>query len=302
MRRRSPEDGPLPTSVIVSLKTVFSQPAKGSSGKPGKDKKEEVETLRFVQRYLRVQHTDLLFADAVILVEGTAERVLLPAFIERDHMGLSNKYLSILDVGGSHAHRLRPLLELLRLPTLIITDLDPVVPDVTGSGKSKKAPAKLNANQTSANPTLKNWIPGRESIDKLLTEVSAEEKRPKRIDGFAAIGVAYQIPVGKGASCASSLEDTLVLENVAWFAALPDTVVGPLRVMRKHASNRDGDLAARLHEALANNFEKGEFALDVFLRLDQQYGGQALLCPHYIREGLAWLACELDRVQAMGVS
>jgi predicted ATP-dependent endonuclease of OLD family len=300
-RRRSAEPGPLPTSVIVSLKTVFSQPGKGGADTP--DKLEE-DTLRFVQRYLRVQHNDLLFADAVILVEGTAERVLLPAFIERDHEGLANKYLSILEVGGSHAHRLRPLLELLRLPTLVITDLDPVAPAETKDGKKtwRKAPVQMNADQITANPTLKHWLPARQGIDELVTVVAAAEKRPARTDGFGAIGVAYQVPAVEGGPCGSSLEDSLVLENLDWFAGLPANVDGPLLAMHTQASELKGDIASRLHEKLAKNFDKGEFALDVFLRLDQRFGGQTLQCPRYIREGLEWLAAELDRVQAMGVS
>lgn len=301
VRRRSAEHGPLPTSVIVSLKSVFSRPSKGG---PGALDKPDEDTLRFVQRYLRVQHTDLLFADAAILVEGTAERVLLPAFIERDHGSLANKYLSILEVGGSHAHRLRPLLDLLRLPTLIITDLDPVEHRETEAGRttSGKAPVRLKAGQKTANPTLKGWIPRKQGIDELLTLVHAEEKRPKRTDGFGAIGVAYQVPEAEGGPCGSSLEDSLVLENLEWFDGLPDNVDGPLRIMRKLASQRSDDLAAHLHGALASNFDKGEFALDVFLRLNEKHGGQTLRCPHYIREGLEWLAAELDRVQAMGVS
>ena len=37
-------------------------------------------------------------------------------------------YLSILEIGGSHAHKLKPLIEALGVITLIITDLDPVDP------------------------------------------------------------------------------------------------------------------------------------------------------------------------------
>lgn len=113
--RRMPRDGdqPLPMSVVVSLAGLF-----------GTGDSAENDTLRFVQRYLRVQHNDLLFADAVLLVEGTAERVLVPAFIERDHEQLKSRYLSILEVGGSHAHRLRPLLDILGLPILLLTGFD----------------------------------------------------------------------------------------------------------------------------------------------------------------------------------
>ena len=53
------------------------------------------------------QHADLFFADAVILVEGSAERMLLPNFIMRDYARVNQGYITMLEVGGSHAHRLR---------------------------------------------------------------------------------------------------------------------------------------------------------------------------------------------------
>lgn len=101
---------PMPTTEVINLGQVF-----------GDDKK----TRQFAERYFRVQHTDLLFANAAIFVEGVAERMLVPLFMERDFKDLNSRYVSFLDIGGSHAHRLKPLVEKLRIPTVIITDVDP---------------------------------------------------------------------------------------------------------------------------------------------------------------------------------
>ncbi len=81
-------------------------------------------TQRFVTRYLKVTHCDLFFADAAILVEGPAERILVPQFVREQFPELNQRYLTLLEIGGSHAHRLRPLIEHLRLTTLIVTDID----------------------------------------------------------------------------------------------------------------------------------------------------------------------------------
>lgn len=56
----------VPVSTVVNLSQVFG---------------EGTETERFVTRHLRAQHADLFFADAAILVEGPAERMLIPNFI-----------------------------------------------------------------------------------------------------------------------------------------------------------------------------------------------------------------------------
>ncbi|MEN3752280.1 TOPRIM nucleotidyl transferase/hydrolase domain-containing protein [Mangrovibacter sp. SLW1] len=66
--------------------------------------------------------------------------MLLPLFIERDFATLNSRYLSFLDIGGSHAHRLRSLVERLRIPTVIITDIDPVE---ERPGKPKKMGIRL---------------------------------------------------------------------------------------------------------------------------------------------------------------
>ena len=66
----------------------------------------------------------MFFADAVILVEGPAERILIPHFIRQNFPHLTSCYISLLEIGGSHAHRLRPLIENLGLTSLIITDID----------------------------------------------------------------------------------------------------------------------------------------------------------------------------------
>ena len=97
----------VPTTTVVNLSEVF-----GSGN----------DTERFVTRYLKSTHCDLFFADAAIIVEGPAERMLVPHFIRHHFKKLSESYVSLLEIGGSHAHRLKPLIEHLGLTSLIITD------------------------------------------------------------------------------------------------------------------------------------------------------------------------------------
>src|SRR5574343_469632 len=79
VRRIAAAAGGMPSSDVIDLATAF-----------GTDK----ETRTFAERYFRVQHTDLLFADAAIFVEGAAERMLVPLFIERDFLDLDKRYIS----------------------------------------------------------------------------------------------------------------------------------------------------------------------------------------------------------------
>ncbi len=81
----------------------------------------------FLQRYLKLTHCDLFFSDAVILVEGNVERLLLPAMIESAAKRLRSSALTILEVGGAFAHRFQELIAFVGLTTLVITDLDSVM-------------------------------------------------------------------------------------------------------------------------------------------------------------------------------
>ena len=56
----------IPTSCVVNLENAFGA---------------DPDTKRFVTRYLRVTHCDLFFADAAVLIEGPAERILVPNFV-----------------------------------------------------------------------------------------------------------------------------------------------------------------------------------------------------------------------------
>lgn len=80
----------------------------------------------FLERYLKLTHCDLFFADAAILVEGNVERLLLPIMIQKVAKTLRSACLCILEVGGAFGHRFQSLIEFLGLTTLIITDIDSV--------------------------------------------------------------------------------------------------------------------------------------------------------------------------------
>src|SRR5699024_8961865 len=115
-------------------------------------------TQQFVTRYLRVQHADVFFADALILVEGAAERMLIPHFIKNGHPAVHHAYVTMFEIGGSHAHRLRPLIDALKIPTLVVTYLDPQL-------DNHSKPTDRAAKQKTGNPTLKKWFAYGDDID-----------------------------------------------------------------------------------------------------------------------------------------
>jgi len=269
----------VPVSTVINLSEVFG---------PGS------ETERFVTRYLRAQHADLFFADAAILVEGPAERMLVPNFIRAHYDELNQCYITLLEIGGSHAHRLKPLINHLGLLTLIITDLDTL-----GAGGASVQPSR-GVNQRTNNSTLKKWVPGIEDFDALM-DAKATAKT-LRVDGdlLFAVRAAYQTPLAVTAPGSAkpetaypyTFEDALAFENLALFSTLEGTgLVGKFR----DAITAGGSVTAigeRMYNALKNG-KKAEFALDV-LEIEKF---DDIVVPGYIAEGLQWLLKQLKKKQ-----
>lgn len=55
-----------------------------------------------LNKFLDVTRSDMLFADKVILVEGIAEKMLLPMFMEKVGCPYEDEHISIVEIGGKH--------------------------------------------------------------------------------------------------------------------------------------------------------------------------------------------------------
>ena len=270
----------VPVSTVINLSEVFG---------PGS------ETERFVTRYLRAQHADLFFADAAILVEGPAERMLVPNFIRAHYDELNQCYITLLEIGGSHAHRLKPLIDHLGLLTLIITDLD----TLDKAGGASVPPAK-GAGQKTNNATLKTWVPKLDDVDELMRADAATKTLHEDDDPLFAVRAAYQIPlgltspgiVGPEVAYPYTFEDALAFENLSFFAGLDGT--GLVRKFRDAIADGGGAAAigGKMYLALKNG-KKAEFALDVM----EVENFDTIVVPRYIAEGLEWLLAQLKKKQ-----
>lgn len=276
--RRLPacKENEIPVSTVINLSSVFG---------------ENDDTEKFVIRYLKATHCDLFFADAVILVEGPAERVLVPHLIRKHHPFLNQSYITLLEIGGSHAHRLKNLVTSLNLITLIITDLDPK--DVN-DGKVK--PSMKNKGFITSNTTLATWVPGVSGVDDLYN--LTEDKKEKRYNEFFSVYSAYQIPVladfkGKQEEfLPNTFEDSLVYNNLQFFSNLNGN--GLVKKFKSSISNcKNAEEFGRDSFTNLAKGNKAEFALDILY----DDNSDALNTPNYIKNGLNWLEEKIKHKQ-----
>ena len=254
----------------------------------------------FLERYLKLTHCDLFFADAAILVEGNVERLLMPQMIAKAAPGLQSCYLSVLEIGGAYAHKFRTLIEFLGITTLIITDLDSVYEAADGTqDRAGKTCLPQEQGAVTSNPVLANWLPGKNSIAELLA-VDAESKiLTPDATRKGAIRVAYPCVVkperkneqnnqNEQLDCAGrTFEVAFALENLDW-TQNEDNEDLRLRIKDSQSLNLE-DLAQDLHKKVhSSSFKKTDFALALLAK-----DPDAWRVPHYIAEGLKWLESEL---------
>lgn len=254
----------------------------------------EPENLKFLKRYLELTHCDLFFADAAILVEGTVERLLMPKMIKKETSELQSAYLTILELGGAYAHRFAELLDFIKLPTLVITDLD----SVDTSNKNSACRADKD-NAVTSNASIKSLLLDmKEKQTKGEKEVFHEKRKISSLIKLTSkdkicsdtcnryVTFQQEIPVPDYGSYAKMIprtfEEAFIYENISKVRA------GKINafVALERVPDFEVDYQKVYETVKAKEYKKVEFALQQ-INTDEEW-----ITPAYIVEGLKWL-CDL---------
>lgn len=281
-RRVLDGDNKLPISKVVNLSSTF-----------GTDK----ETQQFVTRYIRLTHYDIFFSDATILVEGPAEKILVPGFLSKT--GMDSHYISIIEVNGRHAHRFRNLIERIGIAALVVTDID-ATETILGDGGKESHTAVVTAKgkgYNTGNPSILDWLPEKRKIDDLL-ELEGKEKLKGNVR------IAFQTPItvkwnkdedNETEICPYTFEDALIFTNLELFRTEELKKMGTITTVANllKKSNSANELQEKIFEKLEikGGFSKADFAISLLYNdniIDN------LIPPKYIQEGLDWMRTYLN--------
>ncbi|MCX4512898.1 AAA family ATPase [Streptomyces sp. NBC_01619] len=225
----------------------------------------------FLHKYLTLTRADLFFADKAILIEGTTERIFIPAAIaefderrqKKGGANLASQYVTIMEVGGAHAHIFYPFLDFLGLQTLVITDMDPAK---AGSSSQRLEACCVHEGTATTNEAIKKWF-GEVKLSPSDLLKNAEHCVP--VIGMR--GLAYQIPETTiDGPCGRTFEDAFILANPSKFG-LSNGQSKP---------TPQSELDAREE---AKKYKKSDFALTFAIE------EQGWKIPRYIERGLEWL-------------
>ena len=208
-----------------------------------------------LQRYIDVSRGEIFFARGVILVEGDAERFLVPAFAEALGMPLDMLGITVCSVSGTN---FTPYVKLLgphglNIPHVILTDRDP-----NGTGHPRVRRRLIN-----------------------VLQLREEDSSYNQLDADAVIARAK--PFGYFVN-SNTLEPELFIGGLA--EAMQEVIEEELNIGKGTRKDLQGwvDVPNTLNEnaliALIERVGKGRFAQALARHVDED------TCPEYIRQAL----------------
>lgn len=245
------------------------------------------ETFRFLKQYMSLHRCDIFFADKVILVEGTTERLLLPLMISKAAQNLNNEYLSIIEVGGAYTVKFKDLLKFINIKCLVITDLDSVDP-----ANNRSACPTDREDALTSNSTLLNWLPKKRVIEEL--------KKCQVVEKFDTnlIRVAYQSKEEGSDYVARSLEEAIIHCNMDFFKNEYDNEGEKAKVCDCFSLFKGRSLSDTPFELAPDNNQKTDFTFDLMV-FDEVGSKLEWRVPKYIRDGLEWLAGKDEAIASL---
>lgn len=261
---------------------------------------DDDDNIKFLKKYMTLSNCDIYFADKLILLEGAGERLLINNMIEKvsdnieieqvsNNIPLKSQYISFIEVGGAYAYVFIKFITFLEIPSLIITDLDPMKHIVVSEVEKTTKKCLCEEGEISSNSTINRWY--RKNVDNLDGFEIFQKKLPKNKDEIAfskiiemnesqklmdKIILAFQVKEPKTEYIGRSLEQAIIAAN-------------PKIYLANITNIKEKDI-----ENAFNKSSKMDFALE--LLMDKEKEGSPFKVPEYIKQGLEKLA-KIDYIE-----
>ncbi|MGG4462044.1 AAA family ATPase [Brevibacillus porteri] len=271
-------------SHVVNLRDDIIVPKNTKSiDKETENDKERENNLKFLKKHIKYKVSELFFSDAIIFVEGITEETLLKYYIDQTD-GLNKYYISVFNIDGAHGLVYHELINLLKVPALIITDLD-----IKRDEKEKEAFEQVT--------DLKDRVTTNKTIKKYNSDSDQLKELPKKIE-INNMYLAYQKNKIEG-YYATSFEEAFILTNFK-----NSIINGVLKKMKpeiyKEVLGKDTSLdnikenSYKLQIKLSKN--KSDFANELLYQYITEETQNVTIpsLPEYIKSGLTWLTKKLE--------
>jgi predicted ATP-dependent endonuclease of OLD family len=250
------------------------------------DKLEDKELAKFFDWFFEIGYSELIFADKAIFYEGDTERLFIRKLLTLEkYKKLKQQYIAYIQVGGAYAKNYEMLIKLLKIKSLIITDIDygkdeTLIDNIYKSQTTNATIKKFYNDKHKSNPctveNLYSWKDAKENIldDDLIYICFQTDK-----DGYAR--TLEEAMLGKYFSIDISHEYTIE----EWKKKREESKLKysiPVRINGVKVSEKD---KITLRDILnASSGSKTNFMYSVIMN---EYVD--IMEPDYIRGGLEWL-------------
>lgn len=252
------------------------------------DDESEFLLTNFFDWFFEIGYSELIFADKAILYEGDSERLYIRKLIKLPEFStLNDSYIAYIQVGGAYAHNYLPMLRMLKMKTLIITDLD-YDKEILSMDKVKAEDSK--STNATINHCYRLVYPNKEeNYFPTIKELYDFQVKEENILCDGRVYLAFQ----DEDSTARTLEEAM-LKKILGFNVFHMIKRSKWKKIRKDKNlifsipnnkkgEKDSEYSIRkIVEATSNN--KTDFMYSVILSENEEK-----MLPDYIKKGLLWL-------------
>ncbi|MGB0659550.1 MAG: ATP-dependent nuclease [Mangrovicoccus sp.] len=253
-----------PLRSVVLLKDVGGAGTKGYAAEAINLEDDEVDD---IARYLDVTRAEILFARGVLLVEGDAERFLVPAFAEGLGYVLDELGITVCSAAGTNFRPYAKFLVGLGIPFAVITDWDPIQgKKPLGRNRSLRLVKDIETQRTGTEPTT------------LIEELDGITDH----DEFAERCEAYGIYTNNRTLEVDLFDDGFAAAIIAVLREYPFNAA-----RREHIDNWEADpeeLDPTLLLKMIDTIGKGRFAQRMLSYID------GIEAPDYIKDAIKYVA------------
>nr|WP_224398301.1 AAA family ATPase [Staphylococcus delphini] len=193
---------------------------------------ESKKNYEYIKKYLRLELSDIFFADAIILVEGVSEETYIRYEIDK-HSVLKNHHIKVYRIDGAYAHQFLDLIGLLGIKTIVYTDLDlkrnKDEKQISTKEEGNNIPLNITSleerykgtdDYLSTNATLKHFIKRKlkndnlganDFNDEIISMLKDEEELIVQYDSTKNITLHSQGKIN--GNYATSFEEAIILTN-----------------------------------------------------------------------------------------
>jgi len=277
-----------------------------SVGYPHKVFPTDGKSQKYVQRFLDVTKSDMLFAQKILFVEGIAEQLLMSVFAKYLDLSLEEHHVAVINVGGRYFEHFLHLFDSAKDNTIskeivCITDRDPERKEKSNGNYKKCYPYERNQDTTSYDYQINssaNLYPNHQNI----TFYSQNETYGKTLEYDLLLhNPTLKLLVTESMSNQDEIKDLMTLyedDNKT-----PDDLLAKLRnsdentrikesINANTSFNDDEKKKAIIASRYLNSVGKGENALELSYALLENLekkdtnGYQEFVVPEYIKNAI----------------